>query len=64
MNLDDPFTRAVAVTIAIALGTMILLFVVASTLQSVFGLFVALVVALVGFGLVGHRAKKLVDEYV
>ena len=64
MNLDDSFTCAVAVTIVIALGTMILLFVVASTLQSVFGLFVALVVALVGFGLVGHRAKKLVDEYV
>ena len=64
MNLDDPFTRAVAVTIAIALGTMLLLFVVASTLQSIFGLFVALLVALVGFGLVGHRAKKLVDEYV
>jgi hypothetical protein len=64
MNLDDPFTRAVAETLAVAAVTLILLFIVAEAFQSLFGLFVAVFVALIGFGFVGHRAKKLVDDYV
>jgi hypothetical protein len=64
VNLDDPFTRAVAETIAVAAATAILLFIVAEVFQSLFGLFIAMIVALVGFGFVGYRAKKLVDDYV
>ena len=64
MSLDDPFTRAVAETLAVAASTLVLLFIVAEVFQSILGLFIAVIVALIGFGFVGHRAKKLVDDYV
>jgi hypothetical protein len=64
MSLDDPFARAVAETLAIAAVTLVLLFVVASLFQSIFGLFVAMSVAAVGFGIVWYRAKKLMEDYV
>ena len=64
MSLDDPFTRAVAETFVVAALTLILLFVVASLLKSILGLFIAVCVAIVGFGIVGYRAKKLIEDYV
>jgi hypothetical protein len=64
VNLNDPFTRAVVETVVVAVVTFILLFVVASLLQSAIGLFVAVCVAAVGFGLVWVRAKKLMEDYV
>lgn len=64
MSLDDPFTRAVVEMIVVTALTLILLFVVASLLKSILGLFVASCVAIVGFGIVGYRAKKLIEDYV
>jgi hypothetical protein len=64
LDLDDPFTRAVVETVAVAAATLILLFIVAEVFQSILGLFIAVIVALIGFGFVGHRAKQLVEDYV
>ena len=63
MNLHDPFTRAVAEALVVAVVTLLMLFLVASYVQNVFGIIVACVVAGGGFAIVAHRAKKLMEDY-
>jgi hypothetical protein len=63
VNLNDPFTRAVTETLIVAAVTVLMLFVVASYVQNVFGIVVAGVVATTGFAFVAHRAKKLMEDY-
>jgi small neutral amino acid transporter SnatA (MarC family) len=63
LNLNDPFTRAVAEALIVAAVTLLLLFVVASYVQNVFGIVVACIVAAGGFVFVAHRAKKLMEDY-
>ena len=63
MNLHDPFTRAVAESLVVAAVTLLVLFVVASYVQNILGIFVAFCVAAVGFGVVAYRAKKLMEDY-
>ncbi len=63
MNLNDPLTRAVTETLVVAAVTLLMLFVVASYVQNVFGMVIASVVAAAGFVIVGRRAKKLMEDY-
>ena len=63
MNLSDPFTRAVTEALIVAAVTLLLLFVVASYVQNVFGIVVASIVATAGFAFVAYRAKKLMEDY-
>jgi type III secretory pathway component EscU len=63
VNLNDPLTRAVTETLVVAAVTLLMLFVVASYVQNVFGMVIASVVAAAGFLIVGRRAKKLMEDY-
>jgi hypothetical protein len=63
MNIHDPFTRAVVETLVVAAVTLIVLFIVASYVQNILGIFIAFMVAAVGFGIVAVRAKKLMEDY-
>ncbi len=63
MNLNDPLTRAVTETLVVAAATLLMLFVVASYVQNVFGMIIASLVAAAGFLIVARRAKKLMEGY-
>jgi hypothetical protein len=63
VNLSDPFTRAVTEALIVAAVTLLMLFVVASYVQNIFGIGVACIVAAAGFAFVAHRAKKLMEDY-
>jgi type III secretory pathway component EscU len=63
VNLNDPLTRAITEALVVAAVTLLMLFVVASYVQNVFGVVVACVVAAAGFIIVAHRAKKLMADY-
>ena len=63
VNLNDPLTRAVTETLVVAAATLLMLFVVASYVQNVFGMIIASLVAAAGFLIVARRAKKLMEGY-
>jgi hypothetical protein len=63
VNLSDPFTRAVTEALIAAAITLLMLFIVASYVQNVFGIIIASIVATAGFAFVAYRAKKLMEDY-